>query len=262
MKQLIIYLIITTSLFSETKNWASHSAYLLPSKRWEIGVFQPFRYGVSEKTEISVYPIWFFVIPNFSIKKPQSPILGFTSASQFKAVYPTPLLNMISKKGIMGIIAPELQMPPMLGLSATWLMSKEVVGVNTTLKGGLDVGLVFGELDKRSTIDLPMIYHRLGVYYNSYGIHVGLDTQKYLTPKLNLIADVDIRILPNLEGNYSVEHKMLIAWHKSSQFRVMSGYKLVGGAYPFGFEARILPYVPLAEKWVPFIEVQWAGKKL
>ena len=261
MKKIIFYFIITSLVFGETKKWDAHSAYLLPQKRWEMGLFQPFRYGYSESIEYSVHPLWFFVMPNFSLKKMQSDIAGFTSASQYKIVYPTPFLNMIAKKGIMGIIAPDFLMPPMLGLSASWLMSKNMAGVDLTLNGGLDLGFSFGDLDTRSTIDIPLVYHRLGVYYNNWGIHTGLDVQKYISEKIGILADIDLRVLPGLKGNYSLEHKLLISWYKSENFRALTGYKFVMGDYPYGPDMRLLPYIPMAETWVPIIEFQWARKK-
>jgi len=273
MKKIIFYFIIASLVFGETKKWDAHSAYLLPQKRWEMGLFQPFRYGYSESIEYSVHPLWFFVMPNFSLKKSQSDIAGFTSASQYKIVYPTPFLNMIAKEGIMGIIAPEFRMPPMLGLSASWLMSKNMAGVNLTLNGGLDLGVTFGDLDKRSTIDIPLVYHRLGVYYNKWGIHTGLDVQKNMTQKFTVLFDLDLKFLPGLAeaqtdpdaskfmGEYSLEHKLLLIWNKSENFRVLTGYKFVMGKYPYGSDMRMLPYIPMAETWVPIIEFQWAGEK-
>ena len=261
MKKIIFYFIIASLVFGETKKWDAHSAYLLPQKRWEMGLFQPFRYGYSESIEYSVHPLWFFVMPNFSLKKPQSDIAGFTSASQYKMVYPTPLLNMIAKTGIMGIIAPDFQMPPMLGLSASWLMSKNMAGVDLTLNSGLDLGFAFGDLDTRSTIDIPLVYHRLGVYYNNWGIHTGLDIQKNISEKIGILVDADLRLLPGLKGNYSLEHKLLLSWNKSENFRVLTGYKFVMGEYLYGSDMRLLPYIPMAETWVPIIEFQWARKK-
>ena len=261
MKRIISFLILTGFLFSETRNWDAHSAYLLPQKRWEMGLFQPFRYGYSENLEYSVYPLWFFVLPNFSIKKPQNDLAGFTTATQYKLVYPTPFLNMIAKSGTMGIIPPEFQMPPMLWLSSTWLMSKNMGGLDLTLNGGIDVGIAFGELDTRSTVDLPLVYHRLGVYYNKWGIHSGADVQKNMTEKIGILADVDLRLLPGLKGNYSLEHKLLISWHKSENFRIMTGYKFVMGEYPYGSDMRLLPYIPMAEAWVPIIELQWGKSR-
>ncbi len=261
MNRFIILLLLICVALGETRKWDAHSAYLIPPKQWELGLFQPFRYGYRDGAELSTHPLWFFVLPNLSIKKSHSSRNGFARAMQYDFVYPTPFLNMVAKKGIMGIISPEFQMPPMVGLSATGLMSKDLAGINTTLKGGVDLGLVFGDLDKRSTIDFPMVYHRLGVYYNGYGFHVGLDAQKFLTPNINLIGDIDYRLLPGLDGDYSIEHKALVAWHKSDNFRVMTGYKFVVGAYPFGTQANLLPYIPMMEKWIPVIEFQWSGKK-
>jgi len=273
MKKIIFCFIIASLVFGETKKWDAHSAYLLPQKRWEMGLFQPFRYGYSETIEYSVHPLWFFVMPNFSLKKSQSDFAGFTSASQYKIVYPTTFLNMIAKEGIMGIIAPDFQMPPMLGLSASWLMSKNMSGVDLTLKGGLDLGFAFGDLDTRSTIDIPLVYHRLGVYYNKWSIHTGLDIQKNLTQKFTVLFDLDIKLLPGLAeaqtdpdvsklmGEYSLEHKLLLIWNKSENFRILTGYKFVMGEYPYGSDMRLLPYIPMAETWVPIIEFQWARKK-
>ena len=51
------------------QNWKSHSAKILPKKRFEVGLFQPFRYGYSETLEYSTYPLWFFVMPNMTLKK-------------------------------------------------------------------------------------------------------------------------------------------------------------------------------------------------
>ena len=273
MKKIILLCLLCGLLLAETKPWNSHSAYLLPQNRWELGLFQPFRFGYSEAMEYSTSPIWFFVMPNISIKRIESDMAGFNTASRFKLVYPTPLLNMLARTGIGGIIDPNLQMPPMLGLSASWLMSKPMIGRDLTVKGGLDLGIVLGDLDPRSNIDLPLVYHRLGMFYNQWGIHTGLDVQKNLTEKIRVLMDLDLRLLPGLAdvqinpdlaklmGDYSLEHKLLLIWNKSDQFRILTGYKFVKGKYPYGSNMRLLPYIPMMEKWVPIIELQWAGKR-
>jgi hypothetical protein len=260
-------------LLAETKSWDSHSAYLLPKNRWELGLFQPFRFGYSETIEYSTSPLWFFVMPNISIKRIESDMAGFNTASRFTLVYPTPLLNMIAKTGIGGMIDPNIQMPPMLGLSASWLMSKPMMGMDLTVKGGMDLGIALGNLDIRSNIDLPLVYHRLGIFYNKWGMHTGLDIQKNLTEKIRVLIDLDLRLLPGLAdvqinpnlaklmGDYSLEHKLLLIWNKSDRFRIMTGYKFVKGKYPYGSDMRLLPYIPMMEKWVPMIELQWAGKR-
>ena len=71
MKHLIITLILTSSLFANEKTWSSHSAEILEQGRWEIGLFQPLRYGYSNYAEFSIHPGWFFLIPNLEIKEAQ-----------------------------------------------------------------------------------------------------------------------------------------------------------------------------------------------
>jgi len=273
MKKIILLCLFSGLLLAEIKPWDSHSAYLLPQNRWELGLFQPFRFGYSEAIEYSTSPLWFFVMPNISIKRIESDMAGFNTASRFKLVYPTPLLNMLARTGIGGMIDPNLQMPPMLGFSASWLMSKPMVGLDLTLKGGLDLGIAFGDLDPRSNIDLPLVYHRLGMFYNKWGTHTGLDVQKNLTEKVRVLVDLDLRLLPGLAdvqinpdlaklvGDYSLEHKLLLIWNQSDRFRIMTGYKFVKGKYPYGSDIRLLPYIPMVESWMPIIELQWAGQR-
>ena len=268
---LLALLLFTCSLIAgEQKIWGSHSAYIMPTKAWSVGIFQPFRYGLSDNLETSFHPGWFFIVPNASFKMPLSDMGSFKAATRVSLVYPTPLLNMISREGIGGLIDPNLTTPPMLGVSSSLLLSKEVFGINTTSKLGVDIGLVMGELDTRSNIDLPIVYHRLEVFHNKWGLHAGLDLVKDVTNELGLFLDLDLRLLPDLDkdnggqeysmhsGDYSIEHKLFAVWKRSNRFRVLAGYKLVTGDYPYGKQTRLLPYIPMLEKWGPIIEMQWA----
>ena len=157
-----VLILLTALLFSTSRsgqrNWDSHSAHIMPPKKWSIGIFQPLRFGLKEGLELSSHPGWFLVLPNASFKIPFADFKSFNTAAKVSFTYPTPLLNMLSKEGIGGIIDPNLIIPPMLGVSGSFIMSKEVLGVNLSGKAGLDLGLVFGDLDTRSNIDLPIVY--------------------------------------------------------------------------------------------------------
>ena len=272
MKKFLIFppILLFSIIVGKPNQWNYHSAHIILEKRIEIGLFQPLRYGLKEDLEFSIYPTWFFVVPNISFKKSHQTMMGFKVGSRFSTVYPTPLLNLLSKKGIGGLIDPNITMPPMLGISATMLMSKNLLGTMTTLKGGVDIGLVMGKLDTRSNIDLPIIYHRLEIFYNKWGIHTGIDVTKNISERFKVLVDLDLRLLPEIDqrkadksyqmhsGNYSIEHKFLLIYNMSSVFRVITGYKLVAGEFPYGKEVRLLPYIPVLEKWIPIIELQWS----
>lgn len=261
MKNVVSLIFVMTALFASNNKWNSHSAYIIEKGRWEFGLFQPLRYGYTKTSEFSVHPGWFFLMPNIEIKESQTSVLGFKSASQYRLVYPTPLLNVLSRKGIGGLIAPEHKIPTMFSFAGTLIGSKKIGRFDLTLNGGIDIGVVLGELNPLSTIDLPLVYHRLGVFYNGWGVHSGFDIQTLVTKKIEVLFDSDILFLPGLDGEYSLENKLLISWNKSNNYRIMTGYKLVLGEFPYGEDIRVLPYFPVLERWVPILELQWARNK-
>tara|TARA_B000000557_G_scaffold99137_1_gene80347 strand:- start:466 stop:1287 length:822 start_codon:yes stop_codon:yes gene_type:complete len=266
---ILLAALLVSAIRGGNANWDSYSAHIMPPNKWSVGIFHPIRYGIKDGLELSSHPGWFFVLPNASFKVPLSGFKSFHTATRISFIYPTPLLNMLSREGIGGIIDPNFAIPPMLGVSGSFLMSKELLEVNSTIKAGLDFGLVFGDLDARSNIDLPIIYHRLEVFHNGWGWHTGLDLDTELLKKVRIFMDIDLRFIPDTakkgkeknytmrSGDYSIEHKMLLIWERSSKFRIMTGYKLVSGDYPYGKQTRLLPYIPLMERWLPLIELQW-----
>ena len=272
-RKIIFTFLLFSMCFGDMQNWGSHSANILPEKRFEFGLFQPFRYGYSETLEYSTYPLWFFVMPNLTLKKSHNILSGYDVASRWSLYYPRPILNMVSRKGIGGFIDPKLDIPPMLGISASMLFTKIISGVGVTFNSGLDIGFSLEDLDGRVNIELPLLYHRLSVFHNNYGFHTGFDLEKSITEKLSAIVDLDFSILPGMDtkksdsgvtkllGEYSFEHKALLIYEKSETFRFLTGYKFVHGKYPFGTESRILPFLFLVDTWVPMIELQW-GRSL
>ena len=93
MKKLIKLIVFISCLFSSENFWNTHSAHIIDKGRWEIGLFQPLRYGYSNFSEFSIHPGWFLVMPNLEIKESQADFLGFITASQYKIIYPTPLFE-------------------------------------------------------------------------------------------------------------------------------------------------------------------------
>ena len=273
IRKVIFTFLLFSICFGDAQNWKSYSANILPKKRFEVGLFQPFRYGYSETLEYSTYPLWFFVMPNLTLKKSHEKFSGYNMASKWSLFYPRPILNMVSKKGIGGFIDPTIDIPMMLGFSFSLILTKPMSDMDISFNSGIDIGLALDDLDDRVNIELPLLYHRLSVFHNNYGFHTGFDLEKNITDQFSVLVDLDFSILPGMDtkdtdsgitkllGEYSFEHKALLIYRKSETFRLLTGYKFVFGEYPFGPESRLLPFLPLVDSWIPMIELQW-GRSL
>jgi len=249
----LLLVLLSINIIAENRTWSSGTAYLLPPGRWELGLFQSLRYGISETKEISFHPLFMFVIPNGKLKIAHQDLGKFQFASEHSLNYPTILLDLISRKGTGGIISPEFKIPPMISSTNSVLLSKPL-GDNSsvTAKLGLMIAVKFGDLDKRTTIDLPIVFPRLNVFYNNYGFKYGGDLRGKIWKNLNYQVDVDLFHFPGADEKLAMEHKGLLLWNKSQRFQMCLGYELTYGEYPFGTQWHLL---------LPLIDLQWAWAK-
>lgn len=259
---LLIALAATLSAkpIEQAANWSFGTAYVLPVGRWEMGLFQPLRYGFSGGQEISIHPLLFIKIPNLTYKRVWKTCERGVIASRHQILYPTPLLNTIAREGIGGIVSPEFTFPGMVSLHNEVLYTKQLKGsVRVTGKAGFTVGVAFGELDKRTTIDLPLVFQRLAVFYNNWLVRLGGDITGHLSGRWNYLVDSDVFLIPGAEENFGFEHKGLLLWNKSDRFQLAIGYKLVYGRYPYGTQWHLLPpKIPALPVWIPLFDLQWA----
>ena len=244
-------ILIFSQTVSAQKIWSSASAYTLQEKRIQIGLFQPLRYGYSHNMEFSVHPILFFIVPNFEVKWAHGKTGPFDLATSHSFYYPTYLLRTISREGTGGIISPEFDIPHMFAVY------NEVIGTMQfresnflTLNAGVAIASRFGKLDKRTSIDLPLIYYRLDVFYNKFQLRFGANIQGKIAGRWQYLADGEFFIIPGKENKKAFEHKGLVLWNKSDTFQISAGYKLVYAEYPFGTQWHLLlPLIDIQKAW-------------
>lgn len=252
---LIIFCTVGTLFASEPdetagRNWSAGTAYLLPGGRWEVGVFQSLRYGYSESLEFSTHPLAFFLMPNLNIKWSHGSYQNFKISTRHSIYYPTPLLRTISREGTGGIISPEFHIPHLVSIYNEVLVSK-LIAINQLITGkaGFCFALKSGALDERTTIDLPLVFPRLNVFYQGYGFRSGCNLEGKLIRRWNYLVDADVFYYPSAEEKMAFEHKGLLLWTKSQRFQFCIGYKLTYGEYPFGTQWHLLG---------PLFDLQWA----
>ena len=254
-----LLILASVSAASDNAPWSTGTAYTLPAGRWEKGLFQPLRYGQTERLEWATHPVLNLVVPNLRVKVAHREFKGWTLATRHGFHYPTPLLRLVRRPGIGGLISPEDDIPdiPHILAARSELLATRAISPSLRLtgKGGVSVALRSGELDERATIDLPIVFPRMALFLHGYQLNLGMDLLADFPGRWAIWTDVDLLMIPSAEESFSLEHKGLAIWSRSERFQVLIGYKLVYGAYPDYPRARTQWHL------LPLIDLQWARQR-
>jgi hypothetical protein len=87
------------------------------------------------------------------------------------------------------------------------------------------------------------------VYYNGILIKIGGEYFRQVKERWSYVIDYDMFLMPGGRGRFAFEQKGLLVWSKSKKFRLLVGYKLIAGEYPFGSQAHLLPALDLQFGW-------------
>jgi hypothetical protein len=247
---LFVFSFFTGILIAEDANWSVGTTEILPIGRMEVGVFQPLRYGLNETVELSSHVLANILMPNIAVKKAWRDCHGFNFTTRHSLTYPTPLLNVIARKGTGGILPDNTVVPHIITISNQLMIKRQLTDkISITPEIGFTFALKFGDSDM-TTIDLPLIYTRTSVYHNGWLANVGIDLTGQISDNIEFLVDLDRFIMPRDYASFAYEHKGLLIYHKSSKFSVLSGYKLVYSDYPSKLQRRwdIFPLVDMMWK--------------
>ena len=243
-------------------------------KKHRIGVFSPYKYQLLDEIEVSTHPIAFAAIPNISARiKHNKKFVDFifnvsradtsmrnnnNSFFTNHSIYiPTILFNMLKREGMGGVISPELNdFPFMMSLKNEVEIFIDREPYDISIKTGITFGYSSKKIDNRSTIDLPIIFPRMQMYYSgsNYNFNYYLGIRRNLTKKLDIFSNINGIVYPKSDNQFFVENKSLLIWEYSECTEIQMGYKLVYGQYPFGEMLHLLPFsiVPF-----PLIDIVW-----
>jgi len=234
-----------------TQPWStSGTAETLEEGRWEMGLFQPLRWGVAEGLELSTYPLTSLISPNLELKRSYEKRGNIRMASSFGVTYPTYLFRLISREGTAGILPPDAEIPHMIGIDSAFYIGFDLPESHLlTLRFGSHKSWLFGKIDM-PTIDLPIAYTRLGHYNDSFTFNFRALVDGPIWGPLYYSVDFTVHSLPFREsGTLSVEHMGLMTWRATDSFAMQLGYQFVYGQYPFGEDWHLLPLMDILFAW-------------
>jgi len=220
---------------------------------YQIGLLAPLRYRISTTMEMQTHPILDFVIPNARLVWIHNTTRDRRIQTTHGFTYPTPLLRMISRKGTGGILPDDPTIPTIPAMVSLYNEIRVIQSSIPTLEyyfsAGLGLAGTFGTLDSRTTIDLPVVFPRMGVFYNGYNLNLGTGISWALSGKWVLKSDTKILLLPGYTEQFFWEHQGQVFWEFDKSWYMMFGYLLTYGNYPFGSQYHLLPLFDVGYQW-------------
>lgn len=238
----------STAANAGTAPWSRPTAYTLPQGRLEVSVFAPARYGLRDRVEIGVHPLFALVDPAVYAKLGVRQIGLWDLASRHHLAYPTPLLRLVARKGTGGLLPSDARIPGILSLSNELVATRmSDAGHLLNLSVGVRNALLLGRSDI-PTLDLPILYPRTLPFQGRTVVTLGGSYHLRPPTSFQLRLGGELFAVPG-DKSWSLEHDLTVLWMISSHVSLSAGYKFIVGRYPFGTEAN----------WVPIFDVTWAS---
>jgi hypothetical protein len=250
MRRLLpILLLIATTIASapvaaENAAWSGHRADTLPQGRWEVGVFSPLRYGLTDDLELSTHPLAFFVVPNVSAKYSWNESKPWRLSTRHGIHYPTPLLRMVAREGAGGILPANTDVPHIIGIT------NEIVATTTvplfrrwfSVRLGFTVAPDIGE-ETLPAMEFPIVFPRTAAYGNFGTGHAGISLEGEIGGPFYYFLDTTMFIIPGYEGAFAFENTLQLSWRPGEKFMLTAGGRGIYGGYPYGERIHVVPMV-------------------
>jgi hypothetical protein len=244
----LVALLLPTMLFAQNleRRWSEKTAFTLEKGKWESGLFQSFRYGLSDKVELRTNALLLPIFPNLGVKVAWAEYGDWQLAGEHSLSYPTLLLKSLSFKGTGGFLSPEFSYPFMLATShiayaSRWLGDKALL----TAEAGFSLTLRGGSIDYRSSIDYPVLYPRMAHYFKGMTLRGGVSYKLGLAERWSLEENARLFGMTRARDNLFVENAGTLQGLVGKSFRIRCGYNMSWGAYPYGNQMQLCPTLDL-----------------
>lgn len=235
------------SSFPGLRRWSGPSALTLPEGRLELGLLGPSRYGLHDRVELSLHPIWFFALPHVEAKIRYFELARFALAARGRVSYPSIFLELVSREGSGGLLPATSEPPVALMLEADAIVTGEIhAGALASLSLGIAVAphTSFTEAEL-PLLDVPFLYPRFAALYSPIVPRAQLNLESALA--LGLHLDVEFRgyfmpSIPYVGTTLAFEQALSVEYRFGERAGVALGARLSEAEYPVGPRVHVLPY--------------------
>jgi hypothetical protein len=236
------------------RRWSSEHALTLPQGRAELGVFRASHYGLSDRVELSLHPLWFFMLPHVEAKLRFAERGGLAAAVRGRLSYPTLFLGFVSRSGAGGLL-PESSSPPQ-----ALQIEGDVVGTLTLARrhlASVALGLAVAPHtsfapEEFPLLDFPFLYPRFAALYTpvvpraSYAVSGPIVAALFYDVTISAYLMPD---LPDVGAAYAFEQAGELEYRFGEHVAVSLGLRASEAKYAYG---KLFHWLPTADVRVGF----------
>lgn len=248
----IIFMLYQNS-YGQNPIWSNGTAFTYTERSLELNIFNPAKYGITKKDEISAHPLVFFIMPHAFYKRRWLAFelwdLKFMMSSRHGIYYPRLALKLNRRLnfGFSELVPVNNQIPHNIAFQNELIIShylKEPTRC-TTDNMLLTTRLGFKYSVKFNSLEHPLIYQSIlfretAVLIPGFVWYTGLGIDGNLNFMFNYFADLDFYSYGFIR-NWSIESKLGIMGYRGEQWSGFAGIKLAYSDIPDKNRFLIMP---------------------
>jgi hypothetical protein len=233
--------------FAESRRWGGPSALTVPKGRVELGLLQSSRYGLTDRVELSVHPLWFFALPHAEGKLRYFEQGEFALAVRGRMSYPTIFLGLVAREGSGGLL-PKASDPPI-----AVMLEADAIGTFALAPGALaslSLGLAVAPRESVTNeelplLDFPFLYPRFASLHAPVVPRAALNLESALFLGFHLDAEFRGYVMPSLPDAgtaLALEQALALEYRFGQRAAISLGMRVSEAEYPVGQRVHLLPY--------------------
>lgn len=225
-----------------------HSALTAAPGTLEFGVFSYAKYAVSERLELALHPLGFFLWPQLEAKLRWWDTEEFTLSTSHAVSYPTWFLGAVAREGTGGLVDPTADLPPVvqmdLGVLATWRLGPSSWGTVQPFVQGAAGG-------KAPVLEFPFLYPRLAAANAGWTVGVNTALEGVIQNAVGYEMSASYTRLPfsSVAGAFAVEAGLEARLLLSRVSTLPLGVRFTHARYPYGRRNHWFPYIDYRLVW-------------
>jgi hypothetical protein len=226
--------------------WSGDYAPTIPRRRVELNLLSSSHYGLTERVEVSLHPLWFFALPHAEAKAFAGTAGPLSFAVRARLAYPTWFLGLVSREGAGGLLPKTSEAPQALQIEGDAVVSMPWYQQQwATFSAGLAVApherFSASELP---LLDFPFLYPRFAPLYTVLVPRARLSFEGRVAAGLFYALPVTAYLLPELPDvgtAYALEPALQLEYRFGDRVALSLGLRTSLAKYAYGVRLHYLP---------------------